>query len=98
MALQAAVVNASVNAATALLGYASLHTADPGGSGASEVSGGGYARQPATWDAASGQIGALNGTLTFAGPSNGAATYIGFWSAVSAGTWRGGKALTGDQT
>lgn len=98
MPLTNAALDAGNNAITALLGFASLHTADPGGTGASEVTGGGYTRVAATWNPSSGAIAALNGTLSFSGPANGAAQYVGFWSASSGGTWRGGKALIGDQT
>jgi hypothetical protein len=98
MAFTTAVLNAAVDGATAILGFASLHTADPGGTGANEVAGGGYTRIAAVWDPATGAIGALDAALNFSGPANGAATHIGFWSAISAGTWRGGEALTGDQT
>jgi hypothetical protein len=44
----------AVAAVTAVAGYLSLHTADPGTTGANEVSGGSYARQAITWNAASG--------------------------------------------
>lgn len=76
--------------------YASLHTADPGLTGTSEASGGGYARQPITWGApASGT--ASGGTVTF---SVAAATYayVGYWDAVSAGTFVGSYALQASMT
>lgn len=98
MALTNAVLDVGNNAITAVLGFASLHTANPGGTGANEVTGGGYTRIAAVWDPSSGAVAALDGALDFVGPANGAAQYIGFWSLISAGTWRGGAALTGDQT
>lgn len=99
MTLQNAVLDGAVDGATALLAFMSLHTADPGGTGASEVAGGGYTRIAVSWDPSSGGIAALSGTpITFSGPAGGPATYVGLWSAISGGTWRGGAALTGDQT
>lgn len=97
MALTNTVLDAANNAITGLLGFASLHTADPGGTGANEVTGGGYTRIAAVWDPSSGAVAALDAPLNFVGPLGGPATHIGFWSAISAGAWRGGKALTGDQ-
>lgn len=98
MALTNAVLDIGNNAITAVLGFASLHTANPGGTGASEVAGGGYTRVAASWDPSSGAVAALDGPLAFVGPANGDAKYVGFWSLISGGTWRGGAALTGDQT
>ena len=97
MPVETDVLNAAADGATAIMGFASLHTADPGGTGASEVTGGGYARQAVTWDAAAGAVAGLNGTLSFSGPASGGATHLGLWSAVTGGTWRGSSALTGDQ-
>lgn len=98
MGLNATTLNAAVDATSALLVYASLHTSAPDATGSSEVTGSGYARQPVTMGAASGGVASLSSTLTFAGPAGGAVTHIGFWSAASGGTFRGFKALTGDQT
>ena len=97
MGLQTAEVNAAVDAAAARLVWMSVHTADPGGTGASEVSGGGYARQACTFGAASSLVAHLSTPVDFTGPANGDCKYVGFWSANAAGTWRGGAALTGDQ-
>lgn len=75
--------------------YISLHTANPGTTGASEVAGGSYARvstSAATWDAAaSGSVD--NGTaITFAqGGGDAAVTHFGVWTASTSGTYlRGG--------
>lgn len=97
MPVTTAVLNAAADGAVAILGFASLHTADPEPSGGNEVAGGGYARQAITWNAATGAVSGLNGTLSFDGPASGAATHLGLWSAVSAGTFRGSSPLTGDQ-
>jgi hypothetical protein len=73
------------------LAYASLHTALPGESGASEVTGGSpaYARKPITMGAAaSGSMAATNQPV-FDVPGGVTITHVGFWSAVSGGTFLG---------
>jgi len=73
------------------LAYASLHTADPGQSGTSEVTGGSpaYARKAITMGAASnGQIAASTQPV-FDVPGGTTVTHVGFWSAVSGGTFLG---------
>jgi len=99
MALQANVLNVANNAATAIMGFASLHSADPGATGANEISGGSpaYARQPVTWNPSSGQVSAIVGTLVFNVPASTVA-FAGLWSAVSGGVWRGGDALNASST
>lgn len=80
--------------------YASLHTADPGTTGASEVTGGSpaYARKAITWAAAAAGSKTLTGTATFDVPGGTTITHGGTWSAVSAGTFRGGGALSVSET
>ena len=68
--------------------HASLHSAFPTSSGTSEVTGGSYARQPATYNAASGGATTLSGTLTFSVPA-GSVAWMGAWSALTAGTFYG---------
>lgn len=78
--------------------YASLHTADPGSTGTSEVTGGtpAYARKALTWAAASGgSKGAA--MVTFDVPA-GTITHFGLWTAVTGGTFRGGAALPANET
>lgn len=73
------------------IAYASLHTADPGQSGTSEVTGGSpaYARKAITFGAAAnGQIAASNQPV-FDVPGGTTVTHVGFWSAVSGGTFLG---------
>lgn len=67
--------------------YASLHTADPGTTGASEVSGGSpaYARKAITWTA--GTTGTATGTVTFDVPTGVTVTYCGLWTASSGGSF-----------
>ena len=71
--------------------YVSLHTADPGETGASEVAGGSYARQAASFGAASsGQV-QNDANIDFTGMP--AITVVGFaiWDAASSGNclWTG---------
>lgn len=59
---------------------ASLHTADPGASGSSEVTGGSYARQAITFNAAgSGQV-AVAANVAFTGMPAADVLYIGYWA------------------
>lgn len=76
--------------------HLSLHTADPGTTGASEVSGGSYARQPVTWGAAASGT-ATGGQVTFS-VNAGTYPYFGAWSALTGGTFRGGNAVAVSQT
>src|SRR4051794_28815962 len=76
---------------------ASLHTADPGATGASEVSGGSpaYARKTIAWGAASGSDIHNSSNPTFDVPASTTITHAGFWT--SGGTWRGGAALSSSE-
>lgn len=75
--------------------FISLHSADPGITGAAELTNIGYARKAAAWGAASGQQIANNGIIEFgpAGEQWAQATYVGLWSAIAAGTFIAGAAL-----
>ena len=80
--------------------YLSLHTATPGTTGASEVTGGSYARQAITFGSASAGSKASAGTdaaQSFTGmPSVGSGTpYFGVWTLVSSGTYTGGGTTSG---
>lgn len=74
--------------------YVSLHTADPGTTGASEVTGGTYARVAVTWNAASGGQVTNSGALSINLPASTTASYFGVWSASTAGTYYIGGALS----
>ena len=74
--------------------YVSLHTATPGTTGASEVSGGAYARVAVSWSAASGGSISNSGALSINLPASTTASYFGIWSASSAGTYYIGCALS----
>lgn len=82
--------------------YISLHTADPGETGASEVaSSNGYARASFTnnatnWPAASGGSKSNGTAITFGTPSGagwGTVTHFGIWDASSTGNFLFGGAL-----
>ena len=74
--------------------YASLHTADPGSTGASELSGGSYARQSISFGAPSSGTAASSATINFTGLPAATITHIGLWDAVTAGTFHQSGALT----
>ena len=79
--------------------YASLHTADPGSTGTSEVTGGSpaYARKSITWNsAATGNLD-NNANPVFDVPASTTVTHVGFWSASTAGTFYGSADIT-DET
>lgn len=78
---------------TNVLAYVSLHSATPGTTGASEMSGGGYARQACSWNAASGGAKTNSSALTFSTAGSTAVTYVGTFSAATAGTYGIGAAL-----
>lgn len=96
MAHSVAFRNAAVNAVAQNSGYDwfSLHTADPGTTGANEVVGGNYARVQATFPAAA------SGASTTAGathnvPAGTTVTHFGRWSAETAGQFYTGGPLPG---
>lgn len=92
--------NTMLDAFPAVATFASLHTADPGLTGANEVAGGSpaYARQSITWNAASaGNLDSSNQPV-FDVPAGTTVTHVGLWDAVSAGTFEGGGALSSSET
>lgn len=94
MALEDPVLDVAVDAVTAELTWISLHSADPGGTGANETS---TDRIQATWDASSGGTAAINNApLSFEGPNSGAITHVGAWDASTMGVWKGSAPIVGD--
>lgn len=77
--------------------HISLHTGDPGTTGADEVAGGSYARAAVTWDAASGGTKSNSGQLVFQVPSGTTITHVGGWDASTSGNFRGGGPLGASQ-
>ncbi len=76
--------------------YISLHTADPGTTGTSEVSTGTYARVQTTWGTAAAS--SMTGSqVTINVPASTTITYWGVWTAVSGGTYYEGGALPASQ-
>lgn len=88
--------NAMLNALGALAVFASLHSADPGDSGANELSGGSpaYARKAITWNAASGGSMDDSNVPVFDVPPATTVSFVGFWSAVTAGVFYGSADVT----
>ena len=79
--------------------FVSLHTGDPGDTGANEVVGGAYARQgPIVFTNAGNNptVASNSALLTFpqATAAWGTIGYFGLWTALSGGTFRGSSALT----
>lgn len=72
----------------------SLHTADPGTTGASEVVGGSYARQAVTWSAAASGVKSNDVELVFQVPTSTTVTHVGGWDGS---TFRGGGELAAPQ-
>lgn len=95
MALSAAGLNAAVNGVKAQATYVSMHTGDPGTTGANEVTGGSpaYARKGASWGTAANGVVTLSSALQFDIPAGVTVTHFGSWSAAAAGTFVGGDAL-----
>lgn len=79
---------------TAFTGYVSLHTADPGLTGTSEVTGGSYARQAVTFSAPSNGVTANSGALTFTSMPAVTVSHVGLWDASTAGNFVYGDVLS----
>lgn len=91
MAFSTTTRNAALDAVGTQGAWISLHTADPGTTGASEASGGTYARVQTTWSPASG--GSKPGSQVTINVPAGTYTYFGVWSAASGGTFSFGSPL-----
>lgn len=72
---------------TNVIAFVSLHTGAPAGTGANETSGGGYARQACTWNAASSRSKTNSSSLSFTTTGAVAITNAGTSSASTAGTY-----------
>ena len=78
--------------------YLSAHSADPGTTGASELSGGGYARQTIVFGSASGGVVSNNAAIAIPTSGATAVSHFGVWSASTAGTYLGGLLLASPVT
>lgn len=76
----------------------SIHTADPGATGANEATGGSYARLSAGYNAASGGACALAATLSFTAMPAGTFTHIGLWDSTGTPKFLQGAALAASKT
>lgn len=97
MGVNASGKNAALNALAALITHVSLHTADPGGTGANEVTGGSYARKAVTWGAASGGVVAMSNDPVFDVPAATGITHIGLAGHITNSTFYGDGDIT-DET
>ncbi|MGZ4516704.1 MAG: phage tail fiber protein [Mycobacteriaceae bacterium] len=100
----AGLVNASRNtmldAFGSAYGFVSLHTADPGTTGTSEVTGGSpaYARKAVTWAAAATSSKSSSSQVVFDVPGSTTIAYLGYWTAATGGTFGGSRPLDVNQT
>jgi hypothetical protein len=78
--------------------FLSLHTADPGNTGASEYTTYTGTRPAIAFTAASGQSCPNTSQIDFAAMGATTITHIGLWTATSAGTFKGGGALSASKT
>lgn len=94
MAFVNALFHPMLAAAGATAATASLHTGDPGTTGAAEVSGGDYERVPVTWGTPSNGRLQADGEVVWLVPSlgSGEITHVGLWGAE--GEWLGDAQVT----
>ena len=99
MALNATALNLMLDALGAVAVYVSLHTDAVGGGSGNEVTGGSpaYARKSITWNAAAAGNLDNNANPTFDVPAGTTIRRVGFFSAVTAGTYYGDADIT-DET
>ena len=97
MGLNNTALNSMLSDLDANVSHVSAHTADPGTTGTSEVTGGSYARQAISFAAPSGGSMAASNSPVIPIPSATTITHLGLWSAVSAGTFYGSADIT-DET
>lgn len=76
----------------------SLHTADPGATGASEATGGSYARQTAGYNTASGGACAIAATVNFTSMPAATITHVGLWDSTGTPKFLQGAALAASKT
>jgi hypothetical protein len=74
--------------------YVSLHTGDPGSTGANEVTGGTYTRQQVTLSAAANKASSNSGILNFTLMPAVTVTHVGIWTLQANGAFEIGGALS----
>lgn len=75
--------------------YVSLHSGDPGETGAAEISGGSYARTSDTFSAAASGATDNDSNIDFTSMPSCSVSYVGCWDASSGGNFLWGGAVTG---
>lgn len=98
MALSPAGKNIALDALAAAADFVSIHAGDPGTTGANELTGGSYARQAKTWNAASGGNLDDSNAPSFPIPPSVTISHFGLWDSVSSGTYLGGGALSSSES
>ncbi len=93
MALSNAALEAAADAISDMGNFISLHTADPGTTGASEAAYGGYSRPTTTWAAGSSDGIITGSAVTFTAVAAGAYAGMGAYTLGTAGSYIGGKAF-----
>lgn len=96
MALSTTELNALAAKFASDAAFASLHSATPGSTGTSELTGGApaYARKPLTWGSPSAGSVATTTAATFDVPASGVVAFVGFWTLATGGTFLGYQAVT----
>jgi hypothetical protein len=98
--LNTAGINAASDGVAAKVGYVSLHSADPAGTGAHEITGGtpAYARKAVLWDPATGGVAPISGPVTFDIPPGTTISHAALWDTLTGGTTYGDDALSSPET
>ena len=93
MALETVEKNNLLDATT--ITHFSLHQTDPSGTGGGELTGGApaYARKAANFNAAAAGVKSISDQPIFDIPSGSTVEYVGFWNALSGGTFLGSDQL-----
>lgn len=88
-------LNRAYNATAGTVTHLSLHTGDPGTTGANEVTGGTYARAAGSYGAPTAGVGDITSSVTFNVPSG---TTVSHWGAWDGSTFLFGRELDVPQT
>ncbi len=91
--LLAALLTATAYTGPATL-YLSLHTNDPGVTGANELTGGSYARQTIAFNIPVSQVTNNSGPVAFLSLPAASVAYVGLWTASTGGSFLWGGQLT----